>query len=130
MQRDMEYVRELLLKIEAAPSVVKQSSDLIPDIATHTQKDRDKLNYHLGMLINEAPFVSAIAAHTYSEQNWMRLQLTWQGHEFLETVRDPEVWTRTKEGAKKAGNFGLEFVLQIARAYGKHIAKERLGIDL
>jgi hypothetical protein len=101
MRRDMEYVRELLLKIEAAPGVVKRSSDLISDVATHTQEDRDKLNYHLGMLVNEVPFVSGIAAHSYTEQNWLRLRLTWQGHEFLETVRDPEVWARTKEGAKR-----------------------------
>lgn len=82
------------------------------------------------MLIDEVPFVSGISAHTLSKQNWLRLQLTWQGHEFLETVRDPEVWARTKEGAQKAGNFGLQFVVEIAKAYGKHVVKERLGIDL
>jgi hypothetical protein len=65
-----------------------------------------------------------------SDERWLTLQLTWRGHEFLETVRDPEVWKRTKDGARKAGNFGLGFVVELAKAYGKHIAKERLGLDL
>jgi hypothetical protein len=33
-------------------------------------------------------------------------RLTWNGHEFLDAVRDDEVWRRTKEGARKAGNAG------------------------
>jgi hypothetical protein len=128
MKRDMEYVRELLLKVEVAPDVIAQSSGLLP--ARWTADDKLKLNYHLGMLIEETGFVTGIPAHTMAEPSWLRLQLTWQGHEFIETVRDPEVWKRTKEGASKAGNFGLEFVIEIAKAYGKHVAKERLGIEL
>jgi Hypothetical protein (DUF2513) len=127
MKRDMEYVRELLLKIEAAPDVIAQSSALLP--ASWTAEDKLKLNYHLGMLIDETGFVTGISARTMTESSWLRLQLTWQGHEFIETVRDPEVWMRTKEGAKKAGNFGLELVIDLAKAYGKHVAKERLGLE-
>ncbi len=63
-------------------------------------------------------------------QQWLHLQLTWQGHEFLESVRDPEVWARTMAGAKKVGNWGLEFVVDLAKAYAKHVAKERLGVDI
>jgi hypothetical protein len=128
MKRDMEYVRTLLIEIEAAPAPIRQSSELLRESASEEEKLR--LFYHLGMLIDETGSVSGIAAHTMQSRNWINLQLTWQGHEFIETVRDPEVWVRTKEGAKKAGNFGLEFVIEIAKAYGKHIAKERLGIDL
>ena len=59
----------------------------------------------------------------------MELYLTWQGHEFLNSIRDPEVWSKTKEGAKKVGNFSIQFIGEIAKAYAKHVAKERLGID-
>jgi Hypothetical protein (DUF2513) len=44
--------------------------------------------------------VTALPAHMYGK-NWVDLNLTWQGHEFLETVRDPDVWERTKEGASR-----------------------------
>lgn len=26
--------------------------------------------------------------------DWLDLQLTWQGHDFLNTLRDPTVWER------------------------------------
>jgi hypothetical protein len=128
MQRDMEYIRELLLKIEAAPDAIESSNRLIS--IPRNETEIQKLWYHLGMLVDDVSFVSAIDAHHEQGQEWLNMQLTWQGHEFLDTVRDPEVWARTKEGAKKAGNFAIGFVFDPAKAYGKHIAKERLGIDI
>ncbi|MFH1339682.1 MAG: DUF2513 domain-containing protein [Pseudomonadota bacterium] len=124
----MDYVRELLLKIEADGLPVKSSTSLMQPGAT--DEDQRRLNYHLEMVIDEAKLVKAIPAHHMQGREWINLQLTWTGHEFIETVRDAEVWQRTKAGAKKAGNFGLDFILEIAKAYGKHVAKERLGIDL
>jgi hypothetical protein len=57
-------------------------------------------------------------------------RLTWSGHEYLDAVRDPEVWRRTKEGVSKVGGASLSFACEMAKAYGKHVAKERLGLDL
>jgi hypothetical protein len=52
------------------------------------------------------------------------------GHEFLDLVRNPEVWRRTKAGATKAGGTGVEFLWELAKAYGRQVLKERTGIDL
>jgi hypothetical protein len=82
------------------------------------------------MLVDETGLVSGIPAHVFAGKNWVDLNLTWQGHEFLEAVRDPEVWRRTKEGAAKVGNFAISFLFDAAKAYAKHIAKERLGLEL
>ena len=82
------------------------------------------------MMIEEVGLVRGHAAHSTEHQNWLRLELTWQGHELLEAVRDSEIWRYTTEGAKKVGNAGLEFLWDLAKAYAKHFAKERLGIDL
>lgn len=57
-------------------------------------------------------------------------RLTWNGHEFLDTIRDAEVWKRTKAGAEKAGNASVSFLWELAKAYGKNLASERLGITL
>lgn len=128
MQRDMDYIRDLLLKIEAAPSTIDNSRRLLPPDATSDQEL--KLNYHLEMLVDETGLVKGIDAHSMEDMQWLELKLSWQGHEFLDTVRDPEVWSKTKDGAKKAGNFAISFIFDLAKAYGKHVAKERLGIDL
>ena len=51
-------------------------------------------------------------------------------NEFLDTVRDGEVWRRTKAGAEKAGVAGLAVLLELGKAYGKEVLKEKLGIEL
>ncbi|MBR0855474.1 DUF2513 domain-containing protein [Bradyrhizobium liaoningense] len=128
MKRDMEYVRELLLKIEAAPTFLRSSDQLLPNEPSDEQVY--KLIHHMAMLVDEVGFIRGLGAHTMSSREWIQLELTWRGHEFLETVRDPEVWSRTVAGAKKAGNWGLDFMVDIAKAYGKHVVKERLGVEL
>ncbi|WP_050031538.1 DUF2513 domain-containing protein [Bradyrhizobium sp. LTSP857] len=130
----MDYVRELLLKIEAADEPIEGSESMVA--ADASENDRRKLGYHLEMLIDQAGLVTGNEGHYIvgaSEGDglcWHDVKLTWQGHEFLETVRDPEVWSRTKAGATKAGNFAIGFMVDLAKAYAKHVAKERLGLDL
>ncbi len=41
--------------------------------------------------------------------------LTFQGHEFLNTVRDPKIWSKTKENAKKAGIYSLNALYEVAQ---------------
>lgn len=128
MKRDMDYVRELLLKIEAAPDDVRSSRELAEPDATAA--DIDKLNYHLHMLTTQVGLVEGLEAHTMSTMSWLHIRLTWAGHEFLEAVRDDGIWSKTKEGAKRVGSQGFDFILDLAKAYAKHLAKERLGFDL
>jgi hypothetical protein len=45
-------------------------------------------------------------------------------------VRDPEVWRRTKEGARKAGSYGFDLLLQLGKYEAKRFASEKLGISL
>jgi hypothetical protein len=62
--------------------------------------------------------------------DWRAKRLTFQGHEFLDTVRDPEIWRRTKEGASKIGGAGVELLLTVGKAYAKQVLQEKLGIHL
>jgi hypothetical protein len=98
MKRDMELVRDILLKIEAAKDPTL--TDLLPPNAT--QDDLEAVTYNFGLLVG-AGFAEGNAYHTMTSENWHDIKLTWQGHELLEAIRDPEIWRRTKEGAKKVG---------------------------
>ncbi len=71
--------------------------------------------YHVHMMI-EANLVEAIDASSLSGKNYLQITLTWQGHEFLENIRDPEIWRKTKAGAAKVGSFSLGIVGEIAKA--------------
>ena len=105
MKRDMDLVRELLLKVEEAQEPT--SNDLLPESATDS--DYERVTEHLRMLIDDAEFMTGIPAHVMAGKNWLDLKLTWAGHAFLDSVRDPEVWATTKKGAM--ASYGRNWVM-------------------
>jgi fructose-specific phosphotransferase system IIC component len=38
------------------------------------------------------------------------------------------VWRRTKAGAEKIGGVGLSLIVEMAKAYGKQVITEKLGV--
>lgn len=131
LKRDMDFIRTLLLDIEDGRRVFDTIGDDVAaalgvDPAEALPADEaDRLDYHLGLL-DDAGFVE----FHRTGGGWLVDRITWNGHEFLDTIRDPEVWKRTKAGMAKAGNASVSFVWELAKAYGKHVASERLGIEL
>lgn len=125
MKRDMDLVRDILLKIEAGNEL--NLSDLPGKDAS--REEREAFGYNLGLLYDHG-FVTGIAAHTLAERNWLNLSLTWDGHEFLDDIREPAIWKKTKEGATAVGSASLQFMWEMAKAIAKQEAKKRLGLDL
>lgn len=122
MKLDKELVREILLAVEAHDEA---HGWMELAIEGRTAKE---VSYHV-MLLDEAGFLSGISLGGINHFEWQPKRLTYTGHEFLDTVRDPEVWRRTKEGAEKAGVAGLGVLLELGKAYGKQLLKERLGLE-
>ena len=84
----------------------------------------------MGLLYEAELITSGQDINAMSDGSWIFNRLTWAGHDFLDTVRDPEVWTRTKDGASKMGGWTFGLLKDLGTAYLKHVAKERLGLDL
>ena len=81
MKRDMNLIRTLLLVAEARPI----STSFLPvELSDYT---RDEIRYH-AKLLGEAGLVLQASG----ELGTVMGNLTWQGHEFLELVRNDEVW--------------------------------------
>jgi hypothetical protein len=118
MKLDMELVRTILLKIEESPEDPNGWIDL--NIPTSTAK---QLSYHI-QLLDEAGFIEAIDVSTMDDYTFHAKRMTYRGHQLLDDIRDPIIWRKTKEGAKQAGKLGLEFIWELAKAYGK----ERFGL--
>jgi hypothetical protein len=91
MERDMDLIRRLLLRIEAndkAPLRVADLSEADP---------QDAVLYHL-QLIDEAGLIKATPlAVDAGVVDYLVDRLTWQGHEFVDAARDDRTWTRVKE---------------------------------
>jgi hypothetical protein len=130
MKRDMDLVRELLLRIEAinlrtgkpVPQMVPLENLIGPN------EHRDSIAYHVRLLI-DAGFVKGPTAFLASEIPAVT-GMTWSGHDFLDSIRDPEIWRRTKEAAKEAGGSTVEILRDIAVGLIKTQIKKHTGVEL
>ena len=61
---------------------------------------------------------------------WFVNCMSWQGHDFLESVRDPEIWKTTKDVAKKAGGSTFDTLIAIAKGLIKTKIEKHTGINI
>ena len=112
MKLDKELVREILLQVEAGTDPMGMIDLTIPD------HEREEIAYHV-QILDEAGFLEAINLTTMGGYDWRPKRLTYDGHEFLDTIRDPEAWRFTKETAKNAGVAGIKALFDIGKGYAR-----------
>jgi hypothetical protein len=127
MKRDMDLVRNMLFKLAESDHSL-DFEELLPEGST--LGSREIAAYHLQMLIEEAQLVRGLDSGHIGGRDWNELELTWQGHDFLDSVRDETVWAKSKEGAKKLGGVSFDLLLGLVKEVAKAEAKKRLGLEL
>ena len=112
MKRDMDIIRKVLLAVE----------EQYVDVAIHDLKvddaDRKTLAYHCKIL-HEGGYLSDYKAQFAGNEiySFGVGSLTWEGHEFLDKIRDDSVWTRTKSTIVEKGlPMALDVVKDVATA--------------
>jgi hypothetical protein len=80
----------------------------------------DEVDYHLRLLID----AGLLDAKSLASPGFVVRNVSWEGHEFIDDTRDPEIWDKTKERAKAVGGAGLTFLWEIAKAE----VKAKLGL--
>ena len=124
MKRDMDLVRNILLALEESNSDPLEWVNLKFDGRSDLE-----VSYHI-RLLNEAGLIDAIDASSMDGTEWHAQCLTAFGHDYLDSVRDPEIWAQTKEGAKKVGGFSLEVLGAIAKGLLKKKIEEHTGVEI
>lgn len=56
--------------------------------------------------------------------------LSWEGADFIDSVRDDKIWQKTKEGAQIAGGFSFEILKALAKGFIIEKIKNHTGINL
>jgi len=118
MKRDMDLIRSILLAIEECEE---------PDLhdAFHGIDCSDAVfHYHLGLLYREG-LIDAIDGSAAGGANYMPTGLTWAGHEFLDNIRNEDVWSKAKASVhEKVGTVSLAVLQELA----KSLARTALGL--
>jgi len=120
----MDLIRTILLKVEADPRFDGSAPDPRTGPARLTIEGHTdaEVTYHVVLLV-EAGFLSGNIKMA-SMGNFVVAKLTWEGHELLDDIRDPEIWRKTKERAKSVTTVGLAFLWEIAKSE----VKTKLGL--
>ena len=98
MKRDMELVRKILFKIE---ETVDNVAKFNIEIESYTM---EQVAYHCSILY-EGGYISNYKAQ-YADGGIYSFsvgRLTWEGHEFLDKIREDTIWNKTKETIKTKG---------------------------
>lgn len=129
MRRDMDLIRDLMLKLEAIETPGRRCIHILPDCPEISIPDRtpEEIDYHLS-LIDGASFVDSGGV---DPSRGIALRgLTWSGHDFVDSVRDPAIWRATKDGAQKAGGFSVDLLVALAKGLIKNKIEQHTGVKL
>jgi hypothetical protein len=119
VKRDLELVREILIAIEANND---WRGAEVPQIAG---RDRHSVCHHIEFLA-QAGYLSVQNESTPDRKDFHWIHLIWNGHEFLDALRNETVWAQVKEKKKSAGG-SLSF--ELAKELGITLARQALGLS-
>lgn len=128
MKRDMDFVRDLLLEIEDGKEYF-QTDEMLDDGSEITDPAEleivKKTDHHLRIMMG----AGLIEFDANSSSGIFVKGLTWQGHDFLDTIKDPVMWRKTREGASKLGGAGFAMIVEFAKGIAKG-ELQKLGFPL
>jgi hypothetical protein len=122
MKRDMELLRQVLLTIEADPDFNGDKALFPFEALEGSGHSRQEIIYHLRL----AEDGGLIIAEFHQGGDVAVRNLTSEGHDFLDSVRDPEIWRRTKACAVKAGGFTVDILKELAKSLIKAAIQQHL----
>lgn len=121
MKLDQDCVRDLLLAVEELSQVNKTAS-LEHYVENSNLKEKsyseEELMYTASRL-KEAGFIHSQPNGDFSY--YFVSTLTYDGHVFLDTIRDPKVWAKTKEVTSRLASVSLPIVAEIGSKYLKNL---------
>ncbi|HDR1123176.1 DUF2513 domain-containing protein [Pasteurella multocida] len=96
MKRDWELIRKILVKLEQKVDSSPLDSDSFKGFSG------EQVAYHYTILA-EAGLIKIEDYSTMGGGDCAAVNLTWQGHEFLDKIRSDTAWNKIKEVLMKKG---------------------------
>lgn len=118
MKRDLELIKEILLAVEA---------EKIDEL--YLNNDKNIISYHV-KLLGQANYLEIFDLSTDGD-DFEPKSLTWQGHEFLDIIRNDTVWKNmTTQLKEKFTSAPVEIMFAWAKSVILQQIKDSFGIDL
>ncbi len=109
MKRDMDLIKTILLYLEENARPDQWIRGL--NVEGYTE---DQVYYHI-KLLTETGLIEGRDAGIDQYFMWYASTLTWEGHEFLDSIRNEAVWNKIQEIVKeKGGSISMEVLKSLA----------------
>ncbi len=125
MKRDMDLVRKILLEVDSW-------NDLEPKTVSIYGADDLALNREIERPYDNG-FLEGIAGNKSLHSHYKPIivtDLSMKGHDFLDSIRDPDVWDKTKREAEAVGGFTLDLLKDLAKGLIKKKIEDHTGVKL
>lgn len=129
MTRDMDLLREILLALEVNKELDGQGflrGHASEFFAKEGVQAKD-VAYQLMLLIDRGYLLGSYdpTSGTFDIE-----RLTMDGHDFLDTIRDPEMWAKTKQGADAVKSWSLDTIKDIGKGLIKKQIEDFTGVKV
>jgi len=102
MKRNWDTIRKILLTVESIPDVSTQLTN--SDISDKTGIDIQEASYHCKLMIDAGLIDGSCRDYIGGAGTSCLInRLTWDGHEFLDKIRNENVWNSMKTTLRKNG---------------------------
>ncbi|QIM63167.1 hypothetical protein A1D29_07665 [Pasteurellaceae bacterium Orientalotternb1] len=109
MKRNWDLIRKILIKLEEKADIESELSS--EDIRGF---DRYTVAYHYNIMA-QAGLITVADNSGIDEIDYSALSLTWQGHEFLDKIRNDRVWNKVKRTVQsKSLDLSFDVIKQVA----------------
>ena len=120
MKRDMDLIREILIKIE------EHEDGRAPNVIVVDGYTEDQIYHHI-YLMGQANLLEVSDYTTIDSKSpvAMPYSMTWKGHDFLDAIRSDKIWEKTKRKIKEAGG---SMPYKIVKTIAIAIIKKQVGL--
>lgn len=129
MTRDMDLLRDILLALETNSDLDGQgfSRGHASEFFDKGDERAKDIAYQMMLLIDRGYLLGSYdpTSGTFDIE-----RLTMDGHDFLDTIRDPDVWAKTKKGADAVKSWSLETIKDIGKGLIKKQIEEYTGVQV
>ncbi|MBE6943834.1 MAG: DUF2513 domain-containing protein [Ruminococcaceae bacterium] len=126
MKLNIDCIRDTLLELEKLPVDCHTVYTFQKSIERH---GIENVEYTLAKL-QEADYIKAdIRLHEAGRYDFYGIYcISFAGHEFLESVKQPSIWEKLKQATTTGSTAGVSMLKEIAVELGKEMLRKKFGL--
>jgi hypothetical protein len=125
MKRNMEIIKDILLDIEEFHKGKPINLHAGPD----DPYTNEEFIYHIKLMIDFGLIDADVHSYMGGHQTATIKGITWAGHDFLDSARNPDVWNQANKEAESKGSKLNDLPIEIVKALLIEASKKIFGLS-